>query len=58
VGEETLGPLKAEYPSIEKCQGREAGVGRWVGPHPDRSRRRGDGVGSSLVWGIRKGDSI
>ena len=26
---EVLGPVKARYPSVGECKGREAGVGRW-----------------------------
>jgi hypothetical protein len=31
MGEEALGPMKAQYLSVEECKGREAGVGEWVG---------------------------
>jgi hypothetical protein len=39
MGGEALGPVKALYPSIGKCQGQEVGVGGLV------SRRRGEGRG-------------
>jgi hypothetical protein len=38
VGGEALGPVKALCPIVGECQGGEAGVGRWVGEHPYRSR--------------------
>jgi hypothetical protein len=31
MGGEALGPGKAPCPSVEESQGREAGVGGWVG---------------------------
>ena len=37
VGEEALGSVKARCPSIWECQGLEAGVGEWLGEHPQRS---------------------
>jgi hypothetical protein len=56
MGDEALGPVKAQCSSIGECQGREAGVGRWVGEHPHRSKRRGDRiVGRGRT---RKGDNI
>jgi len=30
VGGETLGPVKVRCPSVEKCQGRDAGGSGWV----------------------------
>jgi hypothetical protein len=45
-------------PSVGKCQGRKVGVGRRVGAHPHRSRRRGDRIGAFGGRGIRKGDNI
>ena len=57
MGEKALGPMKAQCRSIGECEGREVGVGVWVGAHPLRSRRRKDGIQS--LWGeIRKGDNI
>ena len=47
MGGETLGPGKAQCPTIGECQGREVGVGRWVEEHPRRSRGREDGMGVS-----------
>ena len=44
MGGESLGPVKASFPTLEECLGAEAGVGRWVGEHPHRSRVRGDGI--------------
>jgi hypothetical protein len=58
MGEEALGSVRAQCPSVRECKGGEAGVGRWVRAHPHRSRRRGDGIGGSLLGGIRKGDNI
>jgi hypothetical protein len=49
MGEEALGPVKAQYPSVVECQGREAGVGGWEGIHPHKSRRRGDRIEN--FWG-------
>jgi hypothetical protein len=39
MGEKILGSVKAIFPSVEECQGREAGVGRWVREHPHRIKR-------------------
>ena len=47
VGGEALGPVKARYLSVGECKGREAEVGGWVLVHSHRSRRRGNGIGSS-----------
>ena len=41
MGGEALGPEKAQCPSVEECQDREAGVAGLVGEHPQRSRGRG-----------------
>jgi hypothetical protein len=45
MGKEALGPVKARCPSVGECKVEEEGVVKWVGAHPPRSRRRGDGVG-------------
>jgi len=34
---ETIGPVKASFPSVGECQSVEVGVGRWK-EHPHRSR--------------------
>jgi hypothetical protein len=44
MGGETLGPVKALFPNVGECEGREAGVGRWVEEHPHRSSGREDGI--------------
>jgi hypothetical protein len=51
MADEALGPVKALTPSVEECQGQEAGVGGLL------SRERGQEMG---VFGgeTRKGDSI
>jgi hypothetical protein len=38
-----LGPVKAPCPSVEKCEGGEAGVGRLMEEQAHRSRGRGRG---------------
>ena len=47
--------MKAGFPSVGEYQGREAGVGGWVGEHPHRSRGRADGIGvfgrGNWEWG-------
>jgi hypothetical protein len=45
MGGESFGPRKVQCPSIGKCQGEEAGVGRRVREHPHRTREREDGIG-------------
>jgi hypothetical protein len=42
MGEEDLGLVKAQCPSVGECEGREVGVGGYVGEHTHRRRRRGD----------------
>jgi hypothetical protein len=44
MGGEALGPVKALYPSVEECQGQEAGVGELV------SRGMGEGKGEGVYW--------
>ena len=57
-----IGPWSCEssMPQCREYEGGEAGVGvyGWVGVHPHRSRRRGDGIEG--FWGgeIGKGDNI
>jgi hypothetical protein len=48
--------VKAQCPSVGECEGREAGVDRWVEVHSHRSRRREWDRG--LLGGIGKGDNI
>jgi hypothetical protein len=43
MGEEALGPVKAQCPSVGECEDGEAGVGGWVVEQPHRSRGRGMG---------------
>ena len=43
--ERPFGPVKALCPSVEECQGREAGLGELVGEHSHRRRRRGNRIG-------------
>ena len=38
MGGEAFSPGNAVCPSLEECQGREAGVGGWVGVDPCTSR--------------------
>ena len=51
MGGEALGPGKTQCPSVGVCQGREVGVGRWVGEHPHRSRGKDDGMEDSRGQG-------
>jgi hypothetical protein len=51
MGGEALGHVMSLSPSIGKCQGQEAGVGRLV------NRRRGEGMGV-FRGESRKGDNI
>jgi hypothetical protein len=44
MGEEALGAVKAQCPSVKECKGEEALGGEEA--HSHRSRRRGDGIGS------------
>jgi hypothetical protein len=45
--EEALSPMKVQFPSVEEFEGREVGVGGWMGLHPHRSRKRVNGLWSS-----------
>jgi hypothetical protein len=56
MGGEGLGSMKIPCPSVGEYKGREAGAGGWVGAHPYRSRRRGDGIG--IFWGGESGKGI
>ena len=49
MGEEALGPVKTQCPSVGEYEGGEVGLGGWVGTHPHRSRGRGDAIGG--FWG-------
>jgi len=43
MGGESLGPIKAQCPSVGKCQvGKMKGSGWWVVEHPHRSGGWGD----------------
>jgi hypothetical protein len=50
MGEEALGPVKAQCPSVGEYQAMEVGVDEWVEEHPHRSRVMEDGIGG-LGWG-------
>ena len=41
MGGESLGPVKAWFPSVDECLGAEARVGMWVEELPHRSGVRG-----------------
>ena len=47
MGEEALGPVKAQCPNVVECQDQEAEVGGWVGEHPHRRRGKGSRLGGS-----------
>jgi hypothetical protein len=49
MGEEALGPVKAQCPIVRECQGREVEVDGWVQEHPPRSSGRENGIGG--FWG-------
>jgi hypothetical protein len=57
VGGETLGPVKAQCPSVGECQSREAGMDGWLGEHSHRTTGRGRGYGIS-GGETGKGDKI
>jgi hypothetical protein len=42
VGEEGLGPVKAQCSRVGECEGGDEGMGGWVGAHLHRSRMRWD----------------
>jgi len=44
MGGEALGPVKAQCPSVEECQGGEVGRSGWVRECPHRNRGRRDGI--------------
>jgi hypothetical protein len=48
---EALGPEGVLCPSVGECQGRESGVGGWVGEHTHRSRGKVGGIG-----GLQRGN--
>jgi hypothetical protein len=56
MGGEVLGFVKPQYSSVGKFKGREAGVYRWVGEHPHKSRGREDVIGS--FQGVELGKGI
>ena len=49
-----LGRLNG-YSSVGEFEGREVGVGGWVGEHPHRSRVGEHGIGSFRGRGLGKG---
>jgi hypothetical protein len=51
MGGKTLDPMKAQCPSVGEWEGREVGIGGWVGENPHRSSGRGNGIGD-----IQKGN--
>jgi hypothetical protein len=55
VGSEALGPVKAQFSSVGKCQGSEVGVGKWEVEQVHRSREREDGIGEVLEGKPGKG---
>ena len=54
MGEEALGPVKAQCLSVGEGKGEEAGVGGREGEHPHISRGGGMGQGVS-GWKLGKG---
>jgi hypothetical protein len=50
---EALSPVKAQCPSVEECQDKEAGVGGWVGEHPNRGRGR-----EYVIEGFQRGNQV
>jgi len=58
MGGEALGPVNAGFPSVGKCQGREAEVGGWVGKRPHRSRGEGRWDRGLAEDKPEKGDNI
>jgi hypothetical protein len=43
------------FANVGECQGREVGVGEWVGEHPYRSREREDWIGGFWRGNWEKG---
>jgi hypothetical protein len=41
MGREILCSLKAGCPNVWECEGKEAGLDRWLVEYPHRSRRKG-----------------
>jgi hypothetical protein len=62
MGGHSFGPEKALCPSVWEYQGREVGVGGWVGEDPGRSRGRENGIGGfwrgiqerGYFWNVNK----
>ena len=57
MGEEALGSVKAQKTIVGDCEGKEAGVSGWMGPHPHRSRRKWNEIGC-CGGGVREMDNI
>jgi hypothetical protein len=55
IGGEAFCPLKAWCSSLQECQSREEEVSRWVEVHPNRSRRRENGIGGFLMENWERG---
>jgi hypothetical protein len=55
MGEEALGPVTAQCPSVGEFKSWEVRVGGWVGEHLHRSRGRG---GIRGLWGEELGKGI
>jgi hypothetical protein len=45
IGRNVLGPVRAQFTSVRRCQGCELRVIRWEGEHPHRSRGKAMGYG-------------
>ena len=55
IGRKALCPEKAQFPSVEECQGGEMGVGGCEGDHPHRGRERCYGRGMFLRGKWKRG---
>jgi hypothetical protein len=57
MGEEALGPVKAQCPSVKEFQTRKEGVGGWVGKHPHKSRGWENGMGVVIGGNQKRGNN-
>jgi hypothetical protein len=50
MGEEALGSVKVQFPSVGEYESGEAGMDGWLAEHPQRIRGRWNGIENFRGW--------